>query len=390
MRFIDSGELSLQQSDSPTAEEVRALVERLRSNEPLAICPYDRKSPEYWTTDDVTPCKFCGQLNDPAAPDKCRGADTRVMGEAASTLLGLLARAEGAEKERDEANAWRRQFDYCMCGSLVDGHGVGDGHSPVSEYDYRLDQSEARAEAAEKRAEGAERERDEARSDRNGHADHVLRMASECADGLAALEHIDECWEACGQPGNRSKLSLSEQISSIARELDSASDQIEVLEAELAESRLGSLMARRDRDRAEAALTQTMGEWKRYSDEKPTKGDDGEQWLLTWCTQTATYDVGCIDGEWTHGEEIPGRDSELWMWLDVNPERHFGEGDRVIEGEELRNKYEALCAELRALDDEAARVLKAFTINAGSWKQRHDDGVALFSKIKALIERVGG
>lgn len=63
-----------------------ALIERLEANEPLPICPYDRRSPEYWTTNDTDPCKFCGTKNEEGAPDLCRGADTRLFAEAAAAL----------------------------------------------------------------------------------------------------------------------------------------------------------------------------------------------------------------------------------------------------------------------------------------------------------------
>lgn len=65
------------------------LVKRLRDNEPLVICPYDRKSPEYWTTPNDAPCKFCGGL--PEGPDKCTGADTRIFAEAADRIEALEA-----------------------------------------------------------------------------------------------------------------------------------------------------------------------------------------------------------------------------------------------------------------------------------------------------------
>lgn len=63
-----------------------ALIERLEANEPLPICPYDRRSPEYWTTNDTDPCKFCGTKNEEGAPDLCRGADTHLFAEAAAAL----------------------------------------------------------------------------------------------------------------------------------------------------------------------------------------------------------------------------------------------------------------------------------------------------------------
>ncbi len=67
-------------------QTIEDLVGRLRSNEPLPLCPYDRRSPLYWTTPDDKPCPFCGTENKPDAPDLCRGADTRLFSEAASAI----------------------------------------------------------------------------------------------------------------------------------------------------------------------------------------------------------------------------------------------------------------------------------------------------------------
>lgn len=65
------------------------IVERLRSSEPLPACPYDKLSPHYLTAPNDKPCAVCGGLNDPDAPDLCRGADTRIMGEAADKIERL-------------------------------------------------------------------------------------------------------------------------------------------------------------------------------------------------------------------------------------------------------------------------------------------------------------
>jgi hypothetical protein len=67
------------------------IVERLRSSEPLPACPYDRLSPHYWTAPNDKPCVVCGGVNEPDAPDLCRGADTRIMGEAANEIGRLRA-----------------------------------------------------------------------------------------------------------------------------------------------------------------------------------------------------------------------------------------------------------------------------------------------------------
>lgn len=76
------------------------IVERLRSSQPLPICPFDKKSPDYYTTPNDKPCKFCG--GEPEGPDRCTGADTRIMGEAADIidrLRQLLSEAEKRERE---------------------------------------------------------------------------------------------------------------------------------------------------------------------------------------------------------------------------------------------------------------------------------------------------
>lgn len=82
---------------------VGELVARLRSTATLPVCPYDRRSPEYWTAPDDKPCVICGTENDPDKPDKCRGADTRIMEEAADLLETLQRRVGEYEAERDEA-----------------------------------------------------------------------------------------------------------------------------------------------------------------------------------------------------------------------------------------------------------------------------------------------
>jgi hypothetical protein len=68
---------------------VSDIVERLRSNETLPVCPYDRRSPDYWTAPNDKPCVICGQENTSEGPDLCRGADTRIMKEAADEIERL-------------------------------------------------------------------------------------------------------------------------------------------------------------------------------------------------------------------------------------------------------------------------------------------------------------
>lgn len=51
------------------------------------------------------------------------------------TIIELQSKLEFSQRLNDQL------FDKntCMCGSMVDSHGWDDGHSPVSMYDYALD-----------------------------------------------------------------------------------------------------------------------------------------------------------------------------------------------------------------------------------------------------------
>lgn len=73
------------------------LIERLRSSQTLPLCPFERKSPEYFTTPNDQPCKFCGGL--PEGPDKCTGADMRIMGEAADALAAKDAEIKAKDTQ---------------------------------------------------------------------------------------------------------------------------------------------------------------------------------------------------------------------------------------------------------------------------------------------------
>ena len=74
---------------TPTPDEI---CERLRANEPLPICPFDKRSPDYLTVANDKPCPFCGTTED--GPDKCRGADTHLFPQAADLIQQQLAEIE--------------------------------------------------------------------------------------------------------------------------------------------------------------------------------------------------------------------------------------------------------------------------------------------------------
>lgn len=109
---------------TPIPEQAVDIVKRLRSSEPLPACPYDKLSPHYWTAPDDKPCAVCGGLNDPDAPDLCRGADTRIMGEAADEIERLRAAhllgTVGREAREEIAWAICPSIREYSCGEGVD------------------------------------------------------------------------------------------------------------------------------------------------------------------------------------------------------------------------------------------------------------------------------
>src|SRR5690606_31225703 len=66
--------------------------------------------------------------------------------KSAEAIRTLLERIAELERDRDQL------LDklHCMCGSPI-SHSAWEGHTPVSVYDYSLDQERSRAEAAEAR-----------------------------------------------------------------------------------------------------------------------------------------------------------------------------------------------------------------------------------------------
>jgi len=83
--------------DTPDLATPERMVEELRSNADLVVCPYDRRSPDYWTAPHDAPCRFCGGL--PDGPDKCTGADLRIMPRAAALIEAQAARIRKLESE---------------------------------------------------------------------------------------------------------------------------------------------------------------------------------------------------------------------------------------------------------------------------------------------------
>lgn len=91
-------------ADKGLVEEARAVLPKLTGT--LPVCPFDSRSPDYWTTPDDKPCHVCGGTE---AMDKCRGADLRCLDEAADVITRLAnaleARAARALSGPHEAAA---------------------------------------------------------------------------------------------------------------------------------------------------------------------------------------------------------------------------------------------------------------------------------------------
>lgn len=91
--FADNGNIRIW-SQEPGRVERAAVVDDFKV-EPLvtlssatsALEAKDARIAEYWTTPNDKPCKFCG--GEPEGPDKCTGADTRIMTEAADEIERL-------------------------------------------------------------------------------------------------------------------------------------------------------------------------------------------------------------------------------------------------------------------------------------------------------------
>ena len=112
-----------------------SLSERLRSKEPGVICPYDRRSPDYWTTPDDAPCPICGGTE---AEDKCRGIDLSIMDEAATTIDNQAAEIERLRASLDEAvrvlrafgeaaTSTERCYTHALPDNLIEPHGFSMG-----------------------------------------------------------------------------------------------------------------------------------------------------------------------------------------------------------------------------------------------------------------------
>jgi hypothetical protein len=82
------------------------LVKRLRSDDRLPYCPYDRRSPDYWTAPNDKPCKVCGTLNDMNAPDLCNGTGSRIMAEAADRIEALEREVKRCHARLEIDHAW--------------------------------------------------------------------------------------------------------------------------------------------------------------------------------------------------------------------------------------------------------------------------------------------
>jgi hypothetical protein len=79
-----------------------SIVERLRAR--LPICPFDPKAPKH-DLEASDPCPVCSDYGDERSKNLCRGADTRVMDEAADTIEELVEALKRLAESAD-ATAW--------------------------------------------------------------------------------------------------------------------------------------------------------------------------------------------------------------------------------------------------------------------------------------------
>lgn len=68
--------------------DYEGLCEKLEAKKGMTVCPFDPRSPDYLTTPNDEPCKFCGGVDD--GPDLCKGVDLRVMDQAAQAIRTLM------------------------------------------------------------------------------------------------------------------------------------------------------------------------------------------------------------------------------------------------------------------------------------------------------------
>ena len=96
--------------------ELEAMLERLRAR--LPVCPFDPKAPK----NELQPgdlCPVCLDYGDERSKNLCRGADTRVMDEAADAIDTLLATLKAQRKALEPFVEAMRDFEAeCFFGCL--------------------------------------------------------------------------------------------------------------------------------------------------------------------------------------------------------------------------------------------------------------------------------
>ena len=80
---------------------------------------------------------------------KCPGGYTERSVRVARAYQEARREIEALQSEVEQCHA----KSTCCCGSYVNEHGIGDGHSPVSMYDYALSNAEAALAALREQAE---------------------------------------------------------------------------------------------------------------------------------------------------------------------------------------------------------------------------------------------
>ena len=174
--YIPNGDGYNSQYANDLADAAEA-IERLSAPSPAGVDGLDVVAYLIGGEPSLTPCRVRGVVNEPL----CRPSDAQAIIDGLRGEVALLQRAEkndaiaykAALERQDELRTERDQqarrigelegllrdsaelikhgvFEdgYCCCGSSVDSHGLGDGHSPVDALAYHAGQVCERIDAA--------------------------------------------------------------------------------------------------------------------------------------------------------------------------------------------------------------------------------------------------
>ncbi len=113
--------------------------------------------------------------------------DAQFIAASRAAVPDLLDEIDRLEAEIEQHHA----KSTCCCGNYMTEHGLGDGHSPVSMYDYALDQTQSQLETARWQI-GQQIKVISSESDR---ADRSMERAERAEAALReVLVYAEQCW----------------------------------------------------------------------------------------------------------------------------------------------------------------------------------------------------